>query len=48
MGAGVAGSASANLGQMDRMPGSATGGIPDLLTFAGGADTVLIINLISR
>ena len=48
MGAGVAGSASANLGQMDRMPGSSTGGIPDLLTFAGGADTVLIINLISR
>jgi len=48
VGAGALGSASAHLGQLDRMPGSATGGIPDLLTFAGGADTVLIINLISR
>ena len=45
---GVPGSASANLGQLDRMPGSSTGGIPDLITFAGGADTVLIINLVSR
>jgi hypothetical protein len=44
----TAGSASANLGQMDQMPGSATGGVPDLIHFAGAADTIVIINLISR
>jgi hypothetical protein len=45
---GVAGSSSANLGQMDQMPGSANGGYPDHLHYAGGADTLVIINLVSR
>ena len=45
---GTAGSASAGLGQMDRMPGSATGGMPDMVNMSGAADTVLIINLVSR
>jgi len=45
---GVAGSASLNRGQLDQMPGSATGGYPANLHFAGAADLVAIINLISR
>lgn len=48
VGSGAAGSASVNLGQMDRMPGSATGGVPDLINFAGAADTMVIVNLVSR
>jgi len=44
----VAGGPATNLGQMDQMPGSATGGYPDLLHYAGGADTLVIVNLISR
>lgn len=48
LGAGVAGSSSVNLGQMDRMPGSATGGVTDMINFAGAADTMVIVNLISR
>lgn len=42
------GSASANLGQMDQMAGSATGGVPDAVNYAGAADTMVIINLVSR
>lgn len=45
---GVAGSASANLGQMDQMPGSATGGVTDQLHYAGAADRLVIINLVGR
>jgi hypothetical protein len=45
---GVAGSASLNLGQMDQMPGSATGGMPDLIHYAGAADTLVLINMVSR
>jgi len=44
----TAGSASANLGQMDQMPGSASQGYTDLVTFAGAADTLVVINVISR
>lgn len=47
-GNGAAGSASTNLGQMDRMPGSATGGVTDAINFAGASDTMVIVNLISR
>jgi hypothetical protein len=47
-GAGNAGSSTTNLGQMDRMPGSATGGVTDAINFAGAADTMVIINLTSR
>lgn len=45
---GIAGSASANLGQMDQMPGSATGGVSDLVHYSGAADKVVLINLINR
>lgn len=44
----VAGSATAGLGQLDQMTGSATGGIPTLITYAGGADQIVLVNLISR
>jgi hypothetical protein len=44
----VAGSNSANLGQMDQMPGSASRGYSDLITFAGAADTYCIVNVINR
>lgn len=36
------------LGQMDQMPGSANAGYPDALHYAGGADKMVIINLIGR
>ncbi len=42
------GSASVNLGQMDQMPGSATGGMPDTIHYSGAADTLVIVNLIGR
>lgn len=45
---GVAGSASANLGQLDQMPGSANGGYPGLISYAGAANMVALVNLISR
>lgn len=36
------------LGTMDAMPGSATGGQPDSITYASAADMEVIINLITR
>lgn len=45
---GVAGSASVNLGQLDQMPGSASGGYPASIHYAGAADKLAIVNLISR
>jgi hypothetical protein len=44
----TAGSSSVGLGQLDQMPGSATGGYPDDIHYAGAADTLVVINLISR
>jgi hypothetical protein len=44
----TAGSSSVNTGQMDQMPGSANGGYPDALHYAGGSDTMVVINLIGR
>lgn len=44
----VAGTASLGAGQMDMMPGSATGGMPDAVNYAGAANTMVIINLIGR
>jgi len=35
-------------GQMDQMPGSATGGVSDKIHYAGGANKIVKINLISR
>jgi hypothetical protein len=37
-----------SLGQLDQMPGSATGGMPAAISYAGAADTLVRINLISR
>lgn len=45
---GTAGSASANLGQLDQMPGSATGGVDASIHYAGAANRVCVVNLISR
>lgn len=45
---GTAGSSTANLGQMDQMPGTATGGVGDLVHYAGAADRYAIVNLINR
>jgi len=36
------------LGTQDQMPGSASGGYPDTITYASGSDTEVIINLIGR
>jgi hypothetical protein len=47
MASATAGSASANLGQLDQMPGSATGGYTDLTHYAG-AVKFAIVNLIGR
>lgn len=35
-------------GQLDQMPGSATGGVPDKVHYAGASNLVVRINLISR
>lgn len=40
------GSSSANLGQLDQMPGSASGGYPDQISYSGAADTIVLVNLI--
>jgi hypothetical protein len=45
---GTLSSLSANAGQLDQMPGSATGGYPDLIHYAGAADTLVVVNLVSR
>lgn len=44
----LASSGTVNAGQMDQMPGSATGGMPDTIHYAGASDTLVIINLIGR
>lgn len=36
------------LGQLDQMPGSANGGVPANISYAGAADTMCYINLVSR
>jgi len=35
-------------GQMDQMPGTATGGVPDKVHYAGAANLVVRVNLVSR
>jgi len=44
----AAGSYPAYAGQMDQMPGSATGGVSDKVHYAGAANLVVRVNLISR
>jgi len=48
LGTDASGSLPAYAGQMDQMPGSATGGVSDKVHYAGAADLVVRINLISR
>jgi hypothetical protein len=48
MSAGVAGSSSVGLGQLDQMPGSATNGMPAALHYAGGSNLMVIVNVIGR
>ncbi len=43
-----AGALPGSLGQLDQMPGSANGGMPANIAYAGAADTIVRINLISR
>ena len=44
----ASGSLPAYAGQMDQMPGSATGGVSDKVHYAGAANLVVRVNLISR
>lgn len=44
----TAGSSSVGLGQYDQFSGSATSGIPTEITYAGGANKLVIVNLIGR
>lgn len=44
----AAGALPGYAGQLDQMPGSATAGASDLLHMAGGADKMVILNLIMR
>jgi hypothetical protein len=44
----AAGSKPGYAGQMDQLPGSATGGVPDAVAFSGAANLMVRINLISR
>lgn len=48
MSLGSASSASTNAGQLDMMPGSATGGVSDLVHFAGAANKLVVINVFGR
>ena len=48
IGTDASGALPAYAGQMDQMPGSATGGVGDKVHYAGAANLVVRINLISR
>jgi hypothetical protein len=48
LGTDSSGSSPGYAGQMDQMPGSATGGVSDKVHYAGAADLVPRINLVSR
>lgn len=48
IGTDASGSLPAYAGQMDQMPGSATGGVSDKVHYAGAANLVVTINLVSR
>jgi hypothetical protein len=48
IGTSATGGLPAYAGQLDQMPGSATGGVPDKVHYAGAADKVVRINLVSR
>lgn len=44
----AAGAKPGYAGQTDQLPGTATGGMPSAVNFAGAADTIVVINLVSR
>lgn len=48
LGTSGAGALPGSLGQLDQMPGSANGGMPANIHYAGAADTLVYINLTSR
>lgn len=48
IGTNAAGANPGYLGQLDQMPGSANGGMPANISYAGAADTLCYINLVSR
>lgn len=45
---GSASSASVNAGQLDQLPGSANGGVPTSIHYAGAANQIVLVNLVSR
>jgi hypothetical protein len=48
LGSSATGALPAYAGQLDQMPGSANGGVTDKVHYAGAADLVIRINLVSR
>lgn len=48
IGTDATGALPGSSGQMDQNPGTANGGYPSELHFAGGADTMVVVNLILR
>jgi len=48
IGTNAAGALPGYLGQLDQMPGSATGGMPADISYTGAANTIVRINLVSR
>jgi hypothetical protein len=48
MSGGTLATSSVGLGQMDQMPGSATGGAGDAVHYSGAANRMVVINMISR
>ncbi len=48
LGTDAAGSLPGTAGQMDQMPGSATGGVSDKVHYAGAANLVALVNMVSR
>jgi hypothetical protein len=48
LGTDASGSLPAYAGQMDQMPGTATGGVTDKVHYAGAANLVVRVNLVSR
>lgn len=48
IGTSATGALPGTAGQLDQMPGSATGGVPDKVAWAGAANLVVRVNLISR
>ena len=48
LGTSATGALPGTNGQLDQMPGSANGGVPDKVAYAGAANLVVRVNLISR